>query len=304
MITVAVTAILSVAAGILLERRDSDVAAVAARWAVILLLYVLTPFVIMVNIGLADLTHVAFGALLMCWLVVAGAGLLTWRLAVAQKLPRPQVGAMVCLVVVANTGFVGFPLTTALLGRDALPQAVLYDLVVNAPMFFFVAHAVAAATGTKAEHQSFMRAFAGRNAVFPAAIIGLLVPAGTFDATWVDVAHVVTFALAPLGFFNLGIALTAEAQDRRSPLLPALTRPVATVLTMRNLLAPLALIALSALVLHVPAAYRLEAAMGCGLSILGLTHLYGMHRGTTASAVAWSNAAVIAVAVTASLLAG
>ena len=66
------------------------------------------------------------------------------------KLPRPQVGAVVCTVLSVNTGYLGYPLAVALLGRDQLSTAVLYDVLVTGPCLLLGAFAVGAAFGTKA----------------------------------------------------------------------------------------------------------------------------------------------------------
>ena len=66
------------------------------------------------------------------------------------QLPRPQVGAVVCAVLSVNTGYLGYPLTVALLGRDQLSTAVLYDVLVTGPCLLLGAFAVGAAFGTKA----------------------------------------------------------------------------------------------------------------------------------------------------------
>ena len=47
--------------------------------------------------------------------------------------PRPQTGAVICAVLCVNSAYLGYPLTLALLGRDDLSTAVLYDVLVNAP---------------------------------------------------------------------------------------------------------------------------------------------------------------------------
>ena len=73
-----------------------------------------------------------------------------WVASRVLKLARPQVGAVVCAVLSVNTGYLGYPLTVALLGRDQLSTAVLYDVLVTGPCLLLGAFAVGAAFGTKA----------------------------------------------------------------------------------------------------------------------------------------------------------
>ena len=89
-------------------------------------------------------------------------------------LTRPQVGAVVCTVLSVNTGYLGYPLTVALLGPDQLSTAVLYDVLVTGPCLLLGAFAVGAAFGTKAGETPRQRvvAFFTRNPPLYAAEIG------------------------------------------------------------------------------------------------------------------------------------
>ena len=77
-----------------------------------------------------------------------------------------------------NTGYLGYPLTVALLGHDQLSTAVLYDVLVTGPCLLLGAFAVGAAFGTKAGEtpRQRLRAFFTRNPPLFAAVAGLLAP--------------------------------------------------------------------------------------------------------------------------------
>jgi predicted permease len=62
------------------------------------------------------------------------------------------------------------------------------------------------------------------------------------------------------------------------------------------------LIALAAPLIHLPAAYRLQAAMPCGLGSMIVAHAYGLDSEITAEAIAWSTAIVVGVALCSLLL--
>ena len=87
-----------------------------------LLLYVLLPPVIFFNLaaGEIDVDHGVGLVLGIVAVLARGAARLVGREPRRCSLPRPQVGAVVCAVLSVNTGYLGYPLTVALLGRDQL----------------------------------------------------------------------------------------------------------------------------------------------------------------------------------------
>ena len=54
---------------------------------------------------------------------------------------RRATGALICSVVLVNTGYLGIPLSAALLGSDALDEAIAWDTLVSGPMLFVVGFA-------------------------------------------------------------------------------------------------------------------------------------------------------------------
>jgi predicted permease len=143
--------VVATAIGIWSERRWPEAAAEAARKALVAILYVLLPPVIFFNLAAAnvDLNHGVGLGLGIC--AVALTSLLVWFVSSRfLRLPRHQVGAMVCTVLVANTGYLGYPLSVALLGSDQLSTAVLYDVLVSGPCLLLGAFGVGGAFGTMA----------------------------------------------------------------------------------------------------------------------------------------------------------
>src|ERR1700709_1379681 len=126
--------VVAVAVGVWSERRWPLGAANAARKALLILLYALLPPVIFFNLARAeiDLSHaVGLGLALVA---VSLTGVFTWWMASrVLRLPRHQTGAVVCAVLSVNTGYLGYPLTVALLGRGELSTSVLYDVLVTGP---------------------------------------------------------------------------------------------------------------------------------------------------------------------------
>jgi predicted permease len=115
-------------------------------------------------------------------------------------------------------------------------------------------------------------------------------------------AQIGAVALAPLGFFALGVILAGEAEEGQLAFPPALTRPVALVAGLRLVVAPALLFGLSLPLLHLPHVYLLQAAMPTGVNGLLIAHAYGLDLRTSASAVAWTTTVVVVVATIASLV--
>lgn len=287
------------AIGVWSERRWPRGAAHAARQALLAILYVLLPPVIFFNLAAAhvDLDH---GVGLGLGLVAnALTSLLVWGVASrVLRLPRNQVGAVICTVLVVNTGYLGYPLSVALLGRDQLSTAVLYDVLVSGPCLLLGAFAVGAAFGTKAGESARQRvgAFFTRNPPLYAAVAGLIVPSSLAPDALVDATQALIIAILPIGFFAVGATLAEGAEHGELPMPPPLTRPVLLSLVSRLAIMPALLMLLAAPLIDLPATYRLLAAMPTGLNAMVVSHAYGLDNQIVAEAVTWSTAIVVAAA--------
>ncbi|MET0305427.1 MAG: AEC family transporter [Solirubrobacterales bacterium] len=291
--------------GVLAERRRPQAAGLAARQALTLMLYVLVPPVIFFNLAASEIDVEHGVGLLLGILAVSLSGLAAWWVSSrVLRLSRPSTGAVVCAVLSVNTGYLGYPLTVALLGRDQLTTAVLYDVLVTAPCLLLGAFAVGAAFGTKAGEgpRDRVRAFFTRNPPLYAAIAGLLAPDVLAPTVLVDASQILVFAMLPLGFFAVGATLAENAEHGELPMPPPLTRPVAVALGARLALAPALLMLLAAPLIDLPAAYRLMSAMPSGLNSMVVAHAYGLDMEITAEAVTWSTAIVVLAALGSLLL--
>jgi malate permease and related proteins len=293
-----------VAVGVLAERRRPRAAGLAARRALVLMLYVLVPPVIFFNLA-ASRIDVEHGVGLLLGIIASSFAALTAYLLSTRvlKLSRPRTGAVLCAVLCVNSGYLGYPLTVALLGRDQLSTAVLYDVLVTGPCLLLGAFAVGAAFGTKAGEgpRQRVRAFFTRNPPLYAAIAGLLAPNALAPQALVDLSQALIVAILPIGFFAVGATLAENAEHGELPMPPPLTRPVAVVLASRLALAPALLMLLAAPLVDLPAAYRLLSAMPSGINTMVVAHAYGLDMEIAAEAVTWSTAIVIGAAL-ASLL--
>lgn len=269
------------------------------------MLYVFLPPVIFFNLARAEIGLDRGVGLGLALVAVTIAALLTWWVASrVLRLPRHRTGAVLCAVLSVNTGYLGYPLTVALLGRDQLPTAVLYDVLVTGPSLLLGAFAVGAAFGTKAGERPRQRlvAFFTRNPALYAAIAGLLAPSALAPTALVDASQALIVAILPIGFFAVGATLAEGAEHGELPLPPPLTRPVALALGARLAMVPALLMLLAAPLIDLPAAYRLMSAMPCGLNGMVVSHAYGLDNQVVAEAIAWSTAIVVLAALASLLL--
>jgi predicted permease len=282
--------------GVWSEVRRPREAVALARRLLLVMLYGLVPPVIFFNLAAASIgvdNAVGIGIGLVNMALV---GTVVWFVASRLlRLGRPQTGAVICAAIVANTTYLGYPLTVALLGRDHLPTGVLFDVLVGGPTLMFGAFGVGAAFGTRAGEgmRERVRAFFTRNPPLYAAVLGLLAPKALAPTVLVDASQVLAVAILPLGFFTVGATLAEGAEQGELPLPPPLTRPVALATGGRLALAPALLMLLSAPLIDLPSAYRLMSAMPTGINALVVSHAYGLDNRIVAEAITWSTAIVI-----------
>ena len=298
LLTTAAIAI-SVAVGVWSERRWPRGAATASRRALMLILYVLIPPVVFFNLAAVELDLDSGIGIVLGLVTVSLAALLAWWVASrVLGLPNHKVGAVICTVLAVNSAYLGYPLTIALLGRDELSTAVLYDILVCAPALLLGAFAVGAAFGLRAGEtpRDRVRAFFTRNPPLYAAFAALIAPDALAPDLAVDLSQGLIIAILPIGFFAVGATLAENAEHGELPMPPPLTRPVALAVVSRLVVAPGLLILLAAPLVELPASYLLLASMPTGLNSMVVAHAYGLDMEITAEAVTWSTGIVVVVA--------
>jgi malate permease and related proteins len=295
----------STAVGISAERRWGADAQAFAHRSLLVTLYTVVPVVVFFNLAKAHIdVNVGAGVLLAyveLGVTVTAAWLISTRV---LHLSRPAAGAVMCCALQANTGYLGYPMVVALLGSHALSQAVVFDVLTQTPTLLLGGFAIGAAFGSKAGEGARERtvAFLTRNPALYAAIVALLVPNALAPDSLVDISRVLVFAILPLGFFAVGVSLAAEAEAGELRVPPTLTKPVATAVGLRLILAPGLLFLLALPLIDLPGPYLLLAAMPCGINTMLIAHAYGLDLRITAEAVAWSTGIVVIGGLAASLL--
>ena len=288
----AATIVVSTAAGILSELRWRDRAGRIARTTLVATLYTLLPLITFFNLARAHINLDSGVGIVLAYVAIVVAAAIAYLIAArALKLPRASVGAVLACALVANTGFLGYPLIVALLGSDQLGEGVIYDVTVSAPVLLIGAFAVGAAFGEKAGEGARARAvsFFTRNPVLFAAVAAILAPDALAPDSLVDLSRVLVVAMLPIGFFAVGTMLAEEAEDGALAFPPPLSAGAATAVAG-------ILLALSAPLIDLPGPYLLLAAMPCGINALVVGHVYGLDMRIVAQAVTWSTTIAVVAA--------
>ena len=303
MIPIIVAIAVSTSAGIAAERRYPERAITLSRRSLLFVLYVILPPTTFFNLAAVDFDANHAGGIAIGWVATAAAaavaGVIGTRL---LRLGRPQVGAMMVCTLVANTGYLGYPLVAALLGSDQLGEGVAYDVGVGAPALLLGGFAIGAAFGTRAGSGARERsaAFLARNLPLYAGILALVAPDSLAPDVLVDISRIVVVAILPVGFFAVGTALAQESDEGEVRLPPPITRATLGVVGAKVLLLPALLYAISLPLIDLPGPYLLMAAMPSGLNSMIVAHAYGLDLETTAEAISWTTVLVVAVALVAS----
>lgn len=107
----------------------------------------------------------------------------------------------------------------------------------------------------------------------------------------------VVVALLPLGFFAVGINLSAERRVDAAPLLSLPDRTIALAVGLCLLAVPVLLAAVSVTLIRLPAAYLLQASMPTGINSLIVGQAYGLDQHLIATTIVWGTAVALAVGV-------
>lgn len=284
------------AIGIACERRTAWAGPLSKRILAVML-YGLVPYVSFVNFAHLHISAGGGVGIALAYAAIVTDGLLAWW--VGRRvlgLRAPAVGALICTVILVNTGYLGLPVVSAALGTGHLPDAVAYDQLISSPMLLIVGFAIGALFGTRGgdSPRARLKAYLSRNPPLLAVIAGLLTPASVVPVAALSVSHVVVLALLPLGFFVVGVNLSAERREDAAPLLERPDRRVTAAVGLRLLTVPAILGTVSLLVIHLPGAYLVQAAMPTGINSLIVGHAYGLDQRLIATVIVWSTLVVLA----------
>lgn len=90
-------------------------------------IYIALPALILVQVPRLSLSENLLVPVLMPWLVVLFSGALVWSICRMLQWPRDITGALLLMVPLGNTAFLGIPMVELFYGRESVAFAILYD---------------------------------------------------------------------------------------------------------------------------------------------------------------------------------
>jgi predicted permease len=228
-------------------------------------------------ISLASLSTV--GVAWLVFAVILGAALIAVRL---LRLERRRAGGFVLAASLGNTGYIGYPLTAALLGPAAVPVTVLYDVFGTVMQLVLVGFPLARRYGSGPTMNP--RRLLRELVTFPAlvAVIAALLTSGVrIPIPVMDWLGVVASMVAPLIMLSVGISLRPKAIARGAAAL-------AVLVGLRLVLAPVVAAGFGSLVAGDISVFRttvLEASMPSMMLTLAVGERFELDDDFIASAV-------------------
>ncbi len=297
MIAVVAVTVAALGAGIAAERRWPQGAFTLQGRLLELLVFILLPVVVFLTVIDLEVTANVGAGLAFGWVERIVVFLLAWLIGTrVLKLERSSTGALIAAVVMANTGYLGIPVVALLLGGDQIGLAVTWDVVVTPPAMLILGFAAGAAFGTRAGDTGGerLKAFFVRNPPLYALVLALVLPESLNPSWGPHLAEVLALAMAPIGFFALGVNLLREHDEEGIRIFPPpFTAPVATAVFLRVIFAPALVFLLAKAIIDVPDAFLVEAGMASGINALAVAHLFGLNMRIVVGAIAWSTLLVV-----------
>ena len=220
------------AVGLALQR-SSQVPPNAARVLNFYAIYIALPAMVLTEIPKLTLDQEALLPVIATWLVMALTAFLVWLTARWLRWSRPVTGAMLLVVPLGNTSFMGIPLIEALLGSQALPYAILYDQFGTVIALNTYGVLVAAwYSGQKPAWSSLVKTIVTFPpfVAFCVAVLVLLSP-WQFPQWWSSTTDRIALSMAPVVMVAVGLQWHLRLEHR------ALT-PMAAGLTIKLVLVP------------------------------------------------------------------
>ncbi len=278
------TAIVAVGA---LLRASGRVTAEDGRALHNVIIYVGLPAFVFKAVRGAVITRELIAMVGVAWVVYAVMLLLAWLAARALKLPPAIAGGFVIASVWGNTGFIGYPITEALFGADAVPPVVFSDVFGTVFSIVLVGLLVAEKYGSMKEgvKLNLLRELLSFPAVI-ALFVGLALRPFAIPELVSNGIDLLASMLAPLIMLSVGIAL-------RPGSLVEHIRSLGALCGLRLLVAPALAVIVGGLVLSPGVLLRsavLEASMPAMMLTLVIGARFDLDTDFIASAIFLSTA--------------
>lgn len=245
------------------------------------IIYIGLPALIFRSVHGAQLSPDLLGMVAVAWAVFAVMLLLAWLASRLLRLPRPLAGGFILAAALGNTGFIGYPVTQALLGSGRLPEAIFYDVFGTVSAFVLVGLLVAQRMG---EHTEASLSPVKELLTFPAVIALVLALALRPVAVPAPVnsgLDLLGSMVAPLIMLSVGLSLRARTMARTA-------LPLAVLVVLRLAVAPMLALVVGPPVLGASAVLRvavLEAGMPAMMLSLVAGERFGLDTDFIASAI-------------------
>ncbi|GGW73063.1 AEC family transporter [Alishewanella tabrizica] len=192
----------------------------------IYVLYVALPALILKNIKLLTFSYALLIPAVTPWLLLLVVVASVLLLSKVFAWPREVTGALLIVLPLGNTSFLGFPMTEALFGQSAMPYAVVYDQIGS-----FIALAtyvtIIAAIFSPTMQKPTVKSIFVKIITFPsfiALIVGLLVRDLSLPPLTYNLIDNLAATLVPVVMIAVGFQLSFRfSKSEISPLISALT---------------------------------------------------------------------------------
>jgi len=255
-----------------------------------LIIYVGLPAFIFTAVHGATLRADLWGVVAVAWIVFAAMLALGWLGARLLKLPPAMAGGFIIATALGNTGYIGYPITAALLGERNLPEAIFYDVFGTVGALVLVGLLVAQHYGTNDEARvNPLRELVTFPAVIALAVALVLRPVAIPELVS-DGLGLLSNMVAPLIMLSVGLSLKVSTLGRAA-------RPLALLSALRLLVAPAIALAVGTVVLGSQAGGMplrvavLEAGMPAMMLTFVVGERFGLDTDFIASAIFVTTAA-------------
>lgn len=255
-----------VAVGVIL-RRTGVLTREDARPINAVIIYAGLPAMIFRAVHGAALGPELVGVAGIAWGVFALTALLAWGVSRVLQLPRKTAGGFILAAALGNTGYIGYPISQAVLGDAGLVRAIFYDVFGTVGALLFVGLFIAERFGEPGER----RIDPLREALTFPPVIALAV--GLALRT-VEVPHLLSNGIdalanvvVPLIMISVGLSLTPGSMR-------ASAAPLAALCGVRLVVAPAIAFALGLAILGDPEVARL-VVLEAGMPAMMLTLVIG-----------------------------
>ncbi len=198
-------------------------------------IYVALPALVLLQVPKLVLSSELLAPLLMPWLVVLVSGSLVLMMCKILGWSREITGALLLMVPLGNTSFLGIPMVKAFFGEDAIPYALLYDQLGSFMALATYGSVILAIYGTGADKPT-LRGVLKKIISFPpfiSLVLALIIKNFPYPSVGVSLLKILAATLIPLVMIAVGFQLRLRLNKQ-------VTSQLCIGLSIKLLVAPLA----------------------------------------------------------------